>query len=83
LCIIKKQEMETEKNYYEALRRMKESNYSDRSIEAMFDAERRLDDEIEAKYKYAGMNQTQKQAFMKAECDEICECNMIWDYYNS
>jgi hypothetical protein len=75
--------MNAEKRYSEAAREMRKANYSERSIESMYDAERLLEDEMENKNKYVGMNQAQKLAAMQAECDEICEGNMIWDYYNN
>ena len=72
-----------EKLYANAAHNMVRSNYSEKSINAMFDAEVMLDDAMYSANKYIGMNAEQKQSDMKHECDEINACNMSYDYYNN
>lgn len=58
------------------------TNYSERSIDAMFDAEQMLDSAYEYDRKYYGMNEETKQAEMDYECAEINALNATYDYYN-
>ncbi len=58
------------------------ANYSEHSIDAMFDAEQMLDDAFEHDRKYFGMNAETKQAQMDWEYAEIVACNQVHDYYN-
>ena len=71
-----------EKTYSQAANNAKLANYSDRTVDNLFEAEKMLDDAYQSSVKYAGMNPSQKQAAMKAECDEIVADNEVYDYYN-
>jgi len=74
--------MNTPKIYAERVQSMINSNYSEKSVNAMFEAESMLDDEMFNQQKYAGMSQSDKQDFIKYEYDEISACNDVYDYYN-
>lgn len=75
--------MNTPRNYYtEAVKSMINSNYSERSVDAMFVAESMLDDDMYYKQKYAGMDADSKQKFMLDDCNEAAACNDVYDYYN-
>lgn len=51
--------------------------------DAIFDAEKAMDDAVENERKYYGMNEEEKQAAMDYEYAEIVACNMVDEYYNS
>lgn len=70
------------KSYSMASENMVRTNYSSRSIDAMFDAEKILDDAVESDRKYFGMNFETKQAQLDWEYAEIVACNAIDDLYN-
>ena len=74
--------MNTPRIYAESVKSMVKSNYSEKSVDAMFQAETMLDDEMYTKQKYAGMDSSTKQDFMRYECDESDACNDVYDYYN-
>jgi hypothetical protein len=74
--------MNTPKIYAESVKSMVNSNYSENSVDVMFQAECMLDDEMYTKQKYAGMDSSTKQDFMRYECDEIAADNAVYDYYN-
>jgi hypothetical protein len=74
--------MNTQRIYAESVKSMVNSNYSEKSVNAMFHAEHMLDDEMYSKQKFAGMDSSTKQEFMKHECDEATACNDVYDYYN-
>ena len=59
----------------------KTTNYSDRSIDSMFDAEQMLDDAVEYDRKYYGMNAETKQAQMDWDYAEIVACNEVYEHY--
>jgi hypothetical protein len=69
-------------NYKQASRQAKLSNYSDRSVQDLFNAEVLLEDEIRTEIKYKGMNAEQKHELMQDEYDEIQAENAVYDYYN-
>jgi hypothetical protein len=73
--------MNTPKNYAESVRAMINSNYSERSVNAMFEAETMLDNEMYEKQKYQGLDSDTKQAFMIDDCNEASACNDVFDYY--
>jgi hypothetical protein len=73
---------QTEKIYSNAAQSMIAANYSERSIESMFNAEIALDDAMHSANKYSGMNQEERQQAMIDECNEIASENEIYDYYN-
>ena len=79
---LKAKKMNTPRIYAESVKSMVNSNYSEKSVDAMFQAESMLDDEMYTKQKYAGMDSSTKQDFMIYECDEISACNDVYDYYN-
>ena len=71
-----------EKSFSNAHNYAKSSNYSERSIDAMFEAEQMLDDAVEYDRKYYGMNAETKQAEMDWDYAEIVACNRVDEYYN-
>lgn len=71
-----------EKSYSNAHNNMLKSNYSARSVDAMFDAEQALDDAVDYERKYYGMTKEEKQAEMDYEYAEIIACNAIDDLFN-
>jgi hypothetical protein len=72
-----------EKSFSNAHNYAKSSNYSERSIDAMFEAEQMLDDAVEYERKYYGMDAETKQAQMDWDYEEIVACNQVYDYYNN
>ncbi len=68
--------------YDEAAKTMVKTNYSERSVEAMFEAEKQLDDAMETQRKFQGLNYEQKQELMRYEADEIAAENAVYDYWN-
>jgi hypothetical protein len=74
---------DVEAKYSEAAKNLVRSNYSDRSVDAMFEAEVLLDDAMYTAQKYSGMSHSQKQQAMANEYDEIVAENMVYEYYNS
>jgi hypothetical protein len=70
------------KSYSQAHSNMVKSNYSERSIDSMFDAEQILDEAVEYDRKYYGMNAETKQAQMDWDYAEIVACNSVDEYYN-
>jgi hypothetical protein len=74
--------MNTSRIYAESVKSMVNSNYSEKSVDAMFQAESMLDDAMYTKQKFAGMDSATKQDFMRHECDEANACNDVYDYYN-
>ncbi len=68
--------------YDKAAKTMVRANYSERSVEAMFEAEKQLDDAMETQRKFQGLNYEQKQEFMRHEADEIAADNAVYDYWN-
>jgi hypothetical protein len=70
-----------QKIYSELVKYMISTNYSERSVNAVFEAESMLDDEMYSKQKYAGMDFDTKQKFMIDECSEAAACNDVFDYY--
>lgn len=73
---------QAEKVYSIASQNMAQSNYSEKSVDAMFLAEINLQDAYDNAKKYSGMTEEQKQSAMQYECDEIAACNDVYDYYN-
>lgn len=71
-----------EKAYSISCQNMVKSNYSERSVDAMFLAEVNLQDAYDNAAKYSGMNAEQKQSAMQHEYNEIAACNDVYDYYN-
>jgi hypothetical protein len=71
-----------EQSFSNAHNYAKSSNYSARSIDAMFEAEQMLDDAVEYDRKYYGMNAETKQAQMDWDYAEIVACNQVDEYYN-
>lgn len=59
------------------------TNYSERSIDSMFDAEQMLDNAVEYERKYYGMSEETKQAEMDFEYAEIRACNDTDNYYDN
>lgn len=74
---------QVEKAYSSAHNSMLKSNYSEQSIDVMFQAEQMLDEAVEYDRKYYGMNAETKQAQMDWDYAEIVACNAIHDYYNA
>jgi hypothetical protein len=74
--------MNTPKFYAESVKSMVSTNYSEKSINVMFEAESMLDDEMYSKQKYAGLDSNTKQKFMIDDCNEAAACNDVYDYYN-
>jgi len=73
---------QVERIYSNAHNNMLKSNYSERSVDAMFHAEQMLDEAVEYDRKYYGMNAETKQAQIDWDYAEIVACNAIHDYYN-
>jgi|LakMenE01Jun11ns_1017448.scaffolds.fasta_scaffold8943454_1 hypothetical protein len=59
------------------------SNFSERSIDSMFEAEQILDAAVEYDRKYYGMNAETKQAQMDWDYAETVACNSVDEYYNN
>lgn len=78
----KQQISQAEKIYSNATKSMVAANYSEKSVEDMFQAEMFLDDAMHTANKFCGMTLNQKNEAMKAEYDEIAAENDIYDYYN-
>jgi hypothetical protein len=74
--------LSAEKAYSQAHTNLLNSNYSERSVDAMFDAEKILDDAVAYESKYFGMNEETKQAQMDWDYAEIVACNQVDEYYN-
>jgi hypothetical protein len=74
--------MNTPKIYAESVKSMVNTNYSEKSINVMFEAESMLDDEMYSKQKYAGLDSDTKQKFMIDDCNEAAAGNDVYDYYN-
>jgi hypothetical protein len=74
--------MNTPKFYAESVKSMVNTNYSEKSINVMFEAESMLDDEMYSKQKYAGLDSDTKQKFMIDDCSEAAAGNDVYDYYN-
>jgi hypothetical protein len=74
--------LSAEKAYSQAHTNLLNSNYSERSVDAMFDAEKILDDAVAYDRKYYGMNAETKQAQMDWDYAEIVACNQVDEYYN-
>ena len=74
--------MNTPKIYAESVKSMVNTNYSEKSINVMFEAESMLYDEMYSKQKYAGLDSDTKQKFMIDDCNEAAAGNDVYDYYN-
>jgi hypothetical protein len=72
-----------EKAFSDAHNYAMSSNYSERSINSMFEAEQILDDAVEYERKYFGMDAETKQAQMDWDYAEIVACNQVDEYYNN
>ena len=79
----KNTKMNTPRIYAESVKSMVNSNYSEKSVDAMFQAESMLDDAMYTKQKFAGMDSDTKQDFMNYECNEAAADNDVYDYYNN
>jgi len=75
--------MNTQKFYAEAVSKMVNSNYSEKSVNVMFEAEAMLDDEMYSKQNYAGLDSDTKQQFMIDDCNEAAAGNDVYDYYEN
>lgn len=75
--------MNTQKVYSESVMYMISSNYLERSVNAVFEAESMLDDEMYSKQKYAGMDADTKQKFMIDDYNEAAAGNDVYDYYDN
>jgi hypothetical protein len=71
-----------EQSFSNAHNYAKSSNYSERSIDSMFEAEQILDAAVEYDRKYYGMNAETKQAQMDWDYAETVACNSADEYYN-
>lgn len=71
-----------EKAYSQAVKSAIKSNFSEFTLDNLFQSEQALQDEYEHTIKYAGMNQQEKQKAMQDDYDEMCACNDVYDYYN-
>jgi hypothetical protein len=75
--------MNTSRIYAESVRSMISSNYSERSVNVMFEAETMLDNEMYEKQKYQGLDSDTKQKFMIDDCNEAAADNDVFDYYEN
>ena len=73
---------QSEQKFSNANNAAKRSNYSEASVQSLFDAEAALDDAYYSERKYAWLSESDKQLSMMADFDEISACNDVYDYYN-
>ena len=73
---------DAEKSFSKAHNYAMVTNYSERSIDSMFEQEQILDSAVEYDRKYYGMNAETKQAQMDWDYAEIVACNQVDEYYN-